>query len=213
MRDRRRQLRLGARQHDLLGAVVVGDGEIVGGSDLLRLIGGTATEHGDHAAVAGLLPSLIHQPPAQRHQLEAGALVQRARRDQRGQLAQRVAGHVVPVRATQGVPSGEAGAEDRGLGEVGPVGGADERILADDLDRSFEQLRSRPLHVVAHLGGLAPLPGEQDRGGRAHPVQPTPHEVAGYSVALDSPRSGGGTKPGLERHRTQGGARTEAGGR
>ena len=158
----------------------------------MRVLGGTATEHGDHAAVAGLLTGLVHQPSAQRHQLEPGALVQRARGDQRGQLAERVTGHEIPLGAAEGAPSGDAGAEDRRLGEIGPLGDARERVFRHDLGHEIEQLGVGARDVVAHLVGLAPLPGKQDRGDAVLiQFQPTPHARGGYSAVGAFPPFGG----------------------
>ena len=112
----------------------------------------------------------MHQPTAQRDQLEPVALVKRSGGDQRSQLAERVAGHELGVRRAERVPASEARAEDRGLREVGALAGAYERVFADRLHGELQQLRTRALHVVAHVVGLTPLPGEQDRRLRVHPI-------------------------------------------
>ena len=72
--------RLGCRQHrprtredDLLGRVVVRDRKPVRDGDLLGALGRLGADQRDHAAVAGGLAGLLHQPAAQRDQLEAGS--------------------------------------------------------------------------------------------------------------------------------------------
>ena len=61
-------------KHHLLGGVVVGDGETMLRGEVRCALCGIATEHGDHAAGAGALPRLLHQPAAQCDQLKAIAL-------------------------------------------------------------------------------------------------------------------------------------------
>ncbi len=128
------------------------------------VLGRARAEHGDHAAlaVAGLQAGLVHEPAAQRDELQALALIQRAGGDQRAELAQRVARHERLDRAAEGLPAGQAGAEDRRLGEVGALVGARERVLADGLDGHLQQVGPDALHEVAHVRRLAPLAGEQD---------------------------------------------------
>ena len=44
----------------------------------------------------------------------------------------------------------------------------------DALDAALEQLGTALGHGVAHVGRLAPLPGEEDGGHWAHPVRHVP---------------------------------------
>ena len=76
-----------------------------------------------------------------------------------------MAGHEIPLGAPQGLPARKARAEDRRLREPSSVPNPSERILADNLDRGLEQLRAEAFDHDAHVIGLAPLPGEQDRAG------------------------------------------------
>ena len=99
------------------------------------MLGRACPHQREHPAVAGLLAGLLHQPPAQRDQLEPVALTERTRRDERCKLAERVSGHEIPIGRAERRPSGEARAEDRRLREFRAVIGARERVLADDLCR------------------------------------------------------------------------------
>ena len=83
-------------------------------------------------------------------------------RDQRRELAKRVAGHEVSVGAAERLPAGEARAEDRRLRVVGALVGPRERVLADDLGRQLEQIGAHLGDGLAHLGRLAALAGKQD---------------------------------------------------
>src|SRR5881227_3002572 len=71
--------------------------------------------------------------------------------------------HVVAVGLAKGLPAGKAGAEDRGLSELGAILGAREGILADHAGRGLEQVRSQLRHEAAHVRGLAPLTRKQNR--------------------------------------------------
>src|SRR5579859_5263379 len=101
-------------------------------------------------------------------------------------------GHEIPVGAPELGPAGEAGAEDGRLGESRAVLHAGEGILAHRLDHDLEQVRPDSGDRLSHVGRLAALAGEQDRGN-AH-VQ----DVLLGARTLDtpraakSPRSGGG---------------------
>jgi hypothetical protein len=75
-----------------------------------------------------------------------------------------VPGHEIPLGAPQRLPASQAGAEDRRLREPSAFPDAREEVLADDLERGVEQLRAEALDGGPHVVGLAPLPGEQDRG-------------------------------------------------
>ena len=128
-------------------------------SAILRGLLRVGADERDHrAAVVGL----GHQAAAQDDQLERVVDGQHARGGQGGELAERVAGggggaHV----AGQRPPAGDRGAEDRGLLEAGALLDARERILADELGAALEQVGGTLRDEIAHLGGLAPLAGEQ----------------------------------------------------
>ena len=175
--DRGRDLGAGARQDDLQRRVVVGHGELRRLGDVGGVLGGAGAEHRDHRAVAGGAGGvrvraggqarLVHEPAAQRDELQALALVQGAGGDERAQLAERVPGHHLPERGAERRPAREAGAEDRRLGVVGAVVDAREGVLADDLGGERQQVGADARDEVAHLARLAPLTGEQDRAGGA----------------------------------------------
>jgi hypothetical protein len=163
----------------------------VGVGDLLGELGGALTHERDHAAVTGSLAGLVHQATAQRDQIQAVALGQAPGGDQRGQLPQRVTRHEIALRPAERDPSGEARAEDRRLGEVGPVLGAQKGILAHDVDRQGQQLGRDLSHEVSHLGRLAALAREQDRGPGAHASVPTLPPMYRYSPTIYFPPIGG----------------------
>ena len=58
----------------------------MGLGELGSVVGGAAAEQRKHATVPGYLARFLHQPASQRDQLEAVALLQRASRDERGEL-------------------------------------------------------------------------------------------------------------------------------
>ncbi len=137
--------------------------------DLLGMLSCATPEHGDHAAVTGLMPGVVHQAAAQRDQLEPGALLESARSHERRELTERMAGHHLAGRAAERVPAGQAGAEDRRLREVGALAGARERVVAHGLHGEFEQLWPGAPDIIAHRIGLTSLPWEQDCCRMAHP--------------------------------------------
>ena len=144
----------------------------------------------DHAAVAGALAGLLHQPAAQRDQLEPVALVQAAGRDQRRELAERVAGHHVALGAAERLPAGQARAEDRRLREVRALLGARERVLADDLVGEREQVRARLGNVSRMSGVWLPCPGNRIA---VTPILLSPYAAArsGYRRRAAFPPFGG----------------------
>jgi hypothetical protein len=149
-----------AREHDLAGGVVVGDGHVAMLGDLARLVLGGADEREHRAGVVGL----GHQAAAEDDELERGVAVQRAGGGQRAELAEAVAGGDAGLEAG-GLVAGQARAEDRGLGEARALVSAREGVLADELDHPVEQVGRDACHEVAHLGCLAALAGKE-RGGR-----------------------------------------------
>ena len=60
----------------------------MGLGDLGGALGRVGAEQRDHAAVTGGLTGLLHQPAAQRDQLESVALGQHSGRDQRAELTE-----------------------------------------------------------------------------------------------------------------------------
>ncbi len=153
-----------AGQHDLAGRVVVGEADAVARGHRGRLRRGRA-EHGEHRAAAGLLAGDRHQQPAQRDEAQAVALVERAGDDQRGQLAERVAGERDRVDVTaHALPAGQRRAEDRGLRKARGRIDARERILADERRDLREEVGSHRRDELAHPGLLAALPWEEHGG-------------------------------------------------
>jgi len=88
-------------------------------------------------------------------------VVKRTGGDQRTHLAQRMTRHQLGGRPAQGLPSRQAGAEDRRLREVRPLVGPGERILADRLHGELQKFGPDAGDQVAHLRGLAALTGEE----------------------------------------------------
>ena len=188
---------LGARQHDLVGRVVVRDREAGGLGDRSRVLGGALAEQREHRAVARALARLLHQPPARRDEPQPVLGAQRLGGDQRGDLAERVAGVRGAGHAgvAQPLEADDARAVDRRLRVARAVVDARERIVADDLASEREQVGTRRRDVVAHLGGLASLAGEQEGGGlgaslTAVPELP-PARIAPTVQRRHSPRMGG----------------------
>ncbi len=147
-----------AGEDDLAGRVVVGDGDAAGLGDLPRVLEARADE-GQHRAVAGL----AHQAAAQDDELERVVALEHAGGDERGQLAERVAGAEARAQVER-VPADHRGAEDRGLCEAGVLLHAGEGVLADELSHLLKQLGRALGNQVAHVGGMAPLAREERRG-------------------------------------------------
>ena len=107
---------------------------------------------------------LRHQLAAADRQQQALVGAQRLGRDERAQLAERMAGERDrrDVR-TRLHPAGDARAEDRRLGEARALADARERILADQLAAALQQVGNDARDLLAKIGRLAPLTGEQAR--------------------------------------------------
>ena len=131
---------------------------------LAGVIGGACAEQREHPAVAGVLARLLHQPAAQRHELEPVALGQAAGGDQRAELSERVAGHAVAVGRARAPPSPRrlaqkiAGCANR-VPSSARANGSSPTISLDEC----EQVGAHPLHGVAHVRGLATLTWKHDR--------------------------------------------------
>ncbi len=123
-----------------------------------------ARAHQRQHAASPLLTRFLHQAAAKADQPQAVGLGQRSGRDQRAQLPQRMAGHELAVGPAQRAPAGQAGAEDRGLGVLGSVLRAGERILPHHLLGQLEQIRAGAGDSVTHVRCLTALAGKQDRG-------------------------------------------------
>ncbi len=156
----------------------------------LVLVGPDQRDH--RATVVGL----GHQPAAQHDELERVLDREHARGGKRGELAERVAGGGAGLDVVlEPAPAGDRCAEDRGLLKAGALVDAREGILAYELEAALEQLGAALGDEVAHIGGLAPLAGEQDRGigGQSH--SPTPSRACagkpGRTGDLPPSRGGG----------------------
>ena len=180
-----------AREDDLAGRVVVGDGDAAFGGDLARVLERRADER-EHRAVA----RLAHQAAAQDDELERVFALEHARGGQRGQLAERVAGAGARVQVER-VPADDGRAEDGGLCEAGVLLHAGEGILADELSDLLEQLGCALGDQVAHFGGMAPLTREERRGFGcvAHTCTITHASSAVTPSLLRYPLGGGWTPP------------------
>ena len=162
------EVRAVAGEHDLAGRVVVGDGQVGGGGDLLGLAGVGADQREHRAAVVGLR----HQPAAQHDQLERVVDAQRAGGGEGAQLAERV-------------PGGGGGAPSQAAQpaiEAQKIAGCWKRVLSSTRGKGSsptssvtarEQLGAALGDEVAHLGGLLSLAWEQQRDG-AHAGHPCP---------------------------------------
>ena len=124
-----------------------------GSASSCGVLGGAPAHQREHAAVAGALARLLHQPAAQRDQLEPVALAQAAGRDERGQLAERVAGHEIARRSPERLPPGQAGAEDRGLGERVPSS-ARGNGSSPTICSASESSSGRTLATVSRISGV-----------------------------------------------------------
>src|SRR6266540_664817 len=165
------ELRLGAvqrveraRQHELVGGVVVGDRHVRGGGDLRNRVAVVLTRaHGGHPAVARLLRGLLHEASARCDEPKAVLRADRTGRHERGDLAERMAGHDAGLDVEL-LRAGEGGAVDGRLCPAGAVRGALEHVRADLLESELDQVRPRTLDGVAHVSGLASLPRKEQRG-------------------------------------------------
>ena len=128
-------------------------------SAISRASSSARADEREHRAVAGL----AHQAAAQDDELERVVALEDAGGDERGQLAERVAGAGARVQVER-VPADDGGAEDGGLCEAGVLLHAGEGILADELSDLLKQLGRALRDEVAHLGGMAPLAREERRG-------------------------------------------------
>src|SRR5215207_5500435 len=155
----------GAGQNELIGGVVVGDPDVRGSGHLGdHLTVALSRANGRHAAVAGLLGGLLHQPPAGGNQAEAVLVADGTGGHERGDLAEGVTGHEVRLDAlAQRLRARERRAEDRGLCPAGAVCGAFEQLGTDLAVSELEQGRAVALHRLPHISCLAALPREEQR--------------------------------------------------
>ena len=126
----------------------------------------------------------------------SGVVARRARRRRRARSSSPsewpASAAAVPSSARR-VPAGEAGAEDRGLGEAGRLVGARERVLADERGDELEQVGRARRDEVAHVRRLAALAGEEDdRGSGVGDQAHTDNLSAAYA---SSPAVGGREPP------------------
>src|SRR4051794_30319648 len=177
-----------AREHDLAGGVVVGDGDLGGRGDRAGVVGGAAEQREHRAAVVGL----GHQAAAQDDEAQRVLDRQHARGGERAELAERVAGGHGGLDVEHG-PAGDARTEDGRLGEARALLHALEGILADQLDAALEQPGQLAGDVVAHVGGLGALAGEEqgDVRCRGHVPHRTPSERCVTAFWRSHPPGGG----------------------
>jgi hypothetical protein len=119
-----------------------------------------AAERGDHPAGTDG-GGLLHQPAAGDRELQAGGGVEGAGGDQRGQLAERVAGVEPGARFARRLPVGEPGDEQRGLGEVGALADLLEGVGTEFLTRLLDQVGALLGADRGHRRRLAPLAGKE----------------------------------------------------
>ena len=132
---------------------------------------------------------LSHQPPAEHDQLQSVALRQRVGGHQRRQLAERMPGHHVLQRLAELGPAGQAGAEDRGLGELGALLDPLERVLPIAVPASSSRSGRTRSTVSRMSGDWLPWPGNRI----AVRLITLIYSIVGpgYSVALAVPRTAG----------------------
>src|SRR4051812_6483471 len=185
----------GAREDDLVGRVVVGDGDAVAGGPRGGARPGGAGRREDPCAAAGGA-RLGHEAAPQDDELEGLVLVDRAGGGQCGELAEGVAGHRDGVDAVGDArPGRQRGAEDGWLGEGGGLIDARERVVAHEVAHGLEEVRARLGDVVAHARGLAALAGEENGGGGGcgHGLHPGGHHAP---PPFFPPPPGGADPPG-----------------
>ena len=129
-----------AGEHDLAGRVVVGDGDA----------GVARRSRPPPPSVAPTSASIEPRSsasaiswPRSTTSAQRVVAVEHAGGGQRGELAERVAGGGGTAVELERVPAGEAGAEDRGLGEAGALLDAREGVLADQLGARARAGRGR----------------------------------------------------------------------
>ena len=148
----------GTRQDELPGSVLVRERqpEPLGDVARRRLV----AERGEHAAWGTALGGVLHHPAARDRQRQPVVLAEAAGGDQRGELAERVPGHVRGRGAAGVRPSGEAGAVQRRLSERGAFVDAFERVDSELVDRLIEQ-RGRTRSTSSRMSSLwLPWPGK-----------------------------------------------------
>src|SRR5215211_714881 len=155
-----------AREHELVGGVVVRDREPGRLGDLLDTRP-LARAHREHAAraVLGPLGRFLHEAAAGGHQPKSILGSERVGSHQRRNLPERVAGHQVRLQLlTEDLPAGERGAKDRRLRPERAVVGALEEVLAHLCARELEQVGQVTLDMLFHVVGLAALAWKQQNG-------------------------------------------------
>ena len=168
--------------------------------ELAGLLGGAAAEQRDHPAVARLLARLLHQAAAQRDELEPVLLVERLGGDERGELAERVTGHVVAERVADRLPAGEARAEDRRLREVRALIDPRERIGRRASNSTRSSRSGRCSSTVSRISGVwLPCPGNRMAVAVIRITVRT-REPADTAPEEASPRSGGRPRPNVARY-------------
>ena len=153
--------RCGAREHQLVGRVVVGHGKSGGLGHLADRGAVPAGAHGDHSAVAGLFRGFLHEPPAGGHEAQAVVGRNGAGGHEGADLAERVSGHQIGLYAVaQLLPAGEGRTEDRGLRPAGAVRGALEYIRAGLVEHLLEQVGTVGATLSRMSSVWLPCPGK-----------------------------------------------------
>ena len=122
----------------------------------------TVAAHGEHAAGLAAIGRLLHEAAAGDHDAEAIGVVDRARRRQRADLAERVAGEVLRSRTAELLVAGNRGAVHGGLGVGGSLGHPLEGVLADELGCELEQVGANGGDELPARGVTDSLSREED---------------------------------------------------
>ena len=117
---------------------------------------------GEHAAGLAAVGRVLHGAAARDHDAHAIVVVDRARRGQGADLAERVPGEVLGPRAAQLLIAGDRGAVDGGLRVGGSLGHPLERVLAHELGGELEQIGPNGGDELAAGGVADPLSREED---------------------------------------------------
>ena len=189
-----------AREHELVGRVVVGDRDVVRGGHLGDHVAVVLTRaHGGHAAVAGLLGRLLHEAAARGHEPEPVLGAERAGGHQRGDLAERVAGHDVGVERARAPPRRRA---PRSRSRAAPSGCRRRRARTGRVRPPRKRARAGPdagVPTVSRMSArLASLAGKEqgNLSVASHLYEPSPCaavRLAGSGHV--TPRSGGYLHP------------------
>jgi hypothetical protein len=117
---------------------------------------------GEHAARLPAVSRVRHGAPARDHDAHAVLVVDRGRRGQGADLAERMPGEALGPRTAQLLIAGERGAVDGRLRVGGSLRHPRERVLAHELGGELEQIGPNCGDELATGGVADPLSREED---------------------------------------------------